>query len=156
MRRESGILPIVLSGDIAMLWRTTPTPAVPCAGLRAAMFNPTTGSSLPDAARLAVKLPGVRDLRSATVAALIREHSIEEWHKRAFYRMLNRLLFIAAKPNERLAVMNRFYKMPEDLIRRFYASELTFADKARLVVGKPPINFFRALSVIPELFVPRA
>jgi lycopene beta-cyclase len=156
IRRESGILPIVLSGDIEMLWRTNPNPGVPCAGLRAVMFNPTTGYSLPDAARLAVKLAGVRDLRSAPVAALIRENSIEEWHKRYFYRMLNRLLFIAAKPNERLAVMNRFYKMPEDLICRFYASELTFADKARLVVGKPPINFFSALSMIPERFVPRA
>ena len=156
IRRESGILPIVLSGDIEMLWCTNPNPGVPCAGLRAVMFNPTTGYSLPDAARLAVKLAGVRDLRSAPVAALIRENSIEEWHKRYFYRMLNRLLFIAAKPNERLAVMNRFYKMPEDLICRFYASELTFADKARLVVGKPPINFFSALSMIPERFVPRA
>jgi lycopene beta-cyclase len=90
------------------------------------------------------------------VAALIREHSIALWHQRGFYRLLNRLLFTAAEPEERLAVMNRFYKMPESLIRRFYASELTYADKTRLLVGKPPINFFRALSVIPERFVLRA
>ena len=156
IRRETGILPIVLAGDIEMLWNTNPNPDVPCAGLRAVMFNPTTGYSLPDAARVALKLAGVRDLRSATVAALIREHSIAVWHQRSFYRLLNRLLFTAAEPEERLAVMNRFYKMPESLIRRFYASELTFADKTRLLVGKPPINFFRALTVIPERFVLRS
>jgi lycopene beta-cyclase len=156
LRRETGILPIVLSGDIEMLWSTNPNPDVPCAGLRAVMFNPTTGYSLPDAARVAVKVARVRELRSAPVAALIREHSIALWHQRGFYRLLNRLLFTAAEPEERLAVMNRFYKMPESLIRRFYASELTYADKTRLLVGKPPINFFRALSVIPERFVLRA
>jgi lycopene beta-cyclase len=156
LRRETGILPIVLAGDIDALWRTNPNPDVPCAGLRAVLFNPTTGYSLPDAARVALKLAAVRDLRSAPVAALLREHSIELWNQRAFYRLLNRLLFTAAEPEERLAVMNRFYKMPESLIRRFYASEVNFADKTRLLVGKPPINFFRAMGVVLERFDTRA
>ncbi len=152
LRRETGILPIVLAGDIDALWRSNPNPDVPCAGLRAVLFNPTTGYSLPDAARVALMLAGVRDLRSAPVATLLREHSIALWHQRAFYRLLNRLLFIAAEPEERLAVMNRFYKMPESLIRRFYASEVNYADKTRLLVGKPPINFFRAVGVVRERF----
>jgi lycopene beta-cyclase len=156
LRRETGILPIVLAGDIEALWRSNPNPDVPCAGLRAVLFNPTTGYSLPDAARVAVMLAGVRDLRSAPVATLLRDYSIALWHQRAFYRLLNRLLFTAAEPEERLAVMNRFYKMPESLIRRFYASEVNFADKTRLLVGKPPINFFRAMGVVVERFDPRA
>lgn len=152
LRRETGILPIVLAGDIDAFWRSNPNLDVPCAGLRAVMFNPTTGYSLPDAARVALKLAGVRELRSAPVATLLRQHSIALWHQRAFYRLLNRLLFIAAEPEERLAVMSRFYKMPESLIRRFYASEVNYADKTRLLVGKPPINFFRAMGVVRERF----
>src|SRR5580692_10405715 len=52
VREENGILPIALAGDIDAYWSEAPSPVAE-AGLRAALFHPTTGYSLPDAARQA-------------------------------------------------------------------------------------------------------
>jgi lycopene beta-cyclase len=151
LRRESGVLPIVLSGSIGALWDAAPGAAgVPRAGVRAAMFNPTTGYSLPDAARLAHRLAALGRLASDDVAGIVRGMASSAWENRSFFRLLNRLMFVAAEPHERLKVMKRFYTLPEPLIRRFYACELTFMDKARILTGKPPISFFRALGVVRE------
>lgn len=150
LRQEAGVLPIILSGNIEGLWLDAFDSGVPRAGVRAIMFHPTTGYSLPDAARLARRLSRLDNLASAEVARMVREQSLSAWETRSFYRMLNRLLFIAAKPHERLAVMQRFYTLPEATIRRFYACESTFFDKARILTGKPPVSFFRALQCINE------
>jgi lycopene beta-cyclase len=148
-RRETGVLPIVLSGDIAALWREA-ADGVPRAGIRAILFHPTTGYSLPDAARLARHLAALERLESNTVTELVRGLSLSAWEDRSFYRILNRLLFIAAKPAERLAVMQRFYTLPEALVRRFYAGRSTLWDKTRILTGKPPISFFKALACVSE------
>jgi lycopene beta-cyclase len=151
LRRESGVLPIVLSGGIGALWDAAPgAEDVPRAGVRAVMFNPTTGYSLPDAARLAQRLSALENLTSDAAAKLVRALSGSLWEERSFFRLLNRLMFVAAEPHQRLKVMKRFYTLPEPLIRRFYACELTFMDKARILTGKPPISFFRALNVVRE------
>lgn len=149
LRREVGVLPIVLSGDGAALWRDA-MDGVPRAGMRAIMFHPTTGYSLPDAARLAGRIASLARLESGIVAPLVRQRSLADWQARSFYRLLNRLLFVAAEPHERLAVMQRFYTLPEALIRRFYAGQSTLWDKTRILTGKPPISFFRALGVVSE------
>jgi lycopene beta-cyclase len=41
--------------------------------------------------------------------------------------------------------MQRFYGLPEGLVRRFYAGQLTWADRLRLVSGKPPVPLGGAL-----------
>ena len=69
--------------------------------------------------------------------------------KRGFFRLLNRMLFVAAKPDERVGVLSRFYTLPEPLVRRFYAARLTLADQARIVTGKPPIPISAALQSFP-------
>jgi lycopene beta-cyclase len=143
IREEHGVLPIVLAGDMARFWSEDDD--VPRVGLRAALFHPTTGYSLPDAVRLAETLAGLADLSSATVAAAIRAHAKAHWAERSFFRLLNRFLFVAATGNERARVLARFYSLPEPLIRRFYAGRLTFADKARILTGKPPIPIRKAL-----------
>jgi lycopene beta-cyclase len=38
-------------------------------------------------------------------------------------------------------VLERFYRLPEGTIRRFYAMALTRADRVRLVCGRPPRGF---------------
>ena len=35
-------------------------------------------------------------------------------------------------------MLARFYRLPEAVIRRFYALELTAMDRARILVGRPP------------------
>ena len=49
--------------------------------------------------------------------------------------------------DQRWHVLERFYRLPEATIRRFYALELTAMDRARIVIGRPPrgLSLRRAL-----------
>lgn len=147
VREEKGVLPVVLTGDIDAFWHRAGT-AIPRAGLRAALFHPTTGYSLPDAMATAELIGATPELSSAAVQRLIEDHSRSLWRDRAFFRLLNRLLFIAARPEERLGVMERFYRLPDALVARFFAGRLTVTDKAQILVGRPPVPIRRALRVI--------
>jgi lycopene beta-cyclase len=60
--------------------------------------------------------------------------------------MLTRMLFGAARPEERRAVMERFYTLPEGLIERFYAGNPRLADMARVLSGKPPVPVGAAIA----------
>lgn len=148
VREEHGVLPVVLAGDIDAFWADIPTQAAPI-GLRAALFHPTTGYSLPDAVRLADALAGLPELTTEAVRRFVEAYSKRLWRERGFYRMLNRLLFLAAKPDERRMVMQRFYRLSEGLICRFYAASSTSGDKARILIGRPPVSIGRALAALP-------
>lgn len=139
---EEGVLPVVLSGDIEAFWAESGD--VPRTGLRAGLFHPTTGYSLPEAARLAVALAEA-ELDSKSLLRLIRRRSLELWRRGGFFRLLNRMLFRAAAPEERYRVLERFYRLPEPLIARFYANRATLADKIRILTGRPPVPIGRAV-----------
>jgi lycopene beta-cyclase len=146
---EEGILPIVLSGDINGFWRSA-TPHVPRSGMRAALFHPTTGYSLPEAVRLADGLGGFSALDSPTLFEWVRRRSLEAWRRNSYFRLLNRMLFRAAEPPMRYRVLERFYGLSEPLIRRFYSGHLTWSDKLRLVTGSPPVPIRRAIPCLLE------
>jgi lycopene beta-cyclase len=147
VREENGVLPIVLAGDLAA-YEQSFDPALPRAGLKAALFHPTTGYSLPDAVRLADIIAAAPDLSSPAIAALIRAHVAKTWDERGFFRLLNRMLFMAAEPQQRVDVMARFYTLPEPLIQRFYAARTTATDKVRILSGRPPVAISRALGCL--------
>ena len=141
---EEGSLPIILSGDIEALWDAS-GPGVARSGMRAALFHPTTGYSLPEAVRLADAIATSADLRSPALYALTRGRSREAWRRGRFFRLLNRMLYRAAEPERRYRVLAHFYRLPEPLVGRFYAGRLTWRDKIRVVSGRPPVPFGRAL-----------
>lgn len=60
------------------------------------------------------------------------------------------MLFRAADPAERYRILERFYRLPEPLIARFYASQSTLADRVRILAGKPPVSIRRAVAAIME------
>ena len=62
--------------------------------------------------------------------------------------MLNRMLFMAGPADRRWAVMQRFYRLREPLIQRFYAANLTTWDRLRIVSGKPPVPVREALRAL--------
>jgi lycopene beta-cyclase len=64
-----------------------------------------------------------------------------------FAHGLNLLLFRCFEPATMWNVFARFYTLPEDLIRRFYAMSLTRTDQARIVVGRPPRGFSLAIAL---------
>lgn len=147
VREEIGILPIALAGDIDAHWRDATTAQV---GLRAALFHPVTGYSLPDAARLADEIATLPVLTTMTVRACVEARSKQRWRERAYYRLLNRMLFRAAEPGRRYVVLERFYRLSQGLVERFYAGRITLADKARILIGKPPVPIAAAMAVLFE------
>jgi lycopene beta-cyclase len=144
--QETGVLPVVLGGSVEPLWRGGP--AVARFGLRGGFFHPTTGYSLPDAVRNAALLAAQRDFSSAALHDLFGKRARQLWDKRRFFQLLNRMLFHAAEPRERYRILEHFYRLPEPVIGRFYAAELTALDKLRILSGRPPVPVGRALAAI--------
>ncbi len=151
---EKGVLPVVLAGGRSSLWNETGG-AGGKSGVRAGLFHHTTSYSLPYAVRLADAVADAvaergPDAGLAAIDAVTRRVSAKSWRHAWFYRMLNRLLFVGAGTGERRAIMERFYRLPEPLISRFYAGQTTPVDMARILVGKPPIPIPRAVTCLPE------
>ena len=145
---EEGVLPIALDGDIDAFWAE----GLPVArvGLAAALFHPTTGYSLPDAVSTARMIASRSDLSSASLRTATEQRSKSLWAERAFYRLLDRMLFKAAEPQERWKVLRRFYGLSEGIVRRFYAGRSTALDKVRLLAGKPPVPVVKAMRQLRE------
>lgn len=146
---EAGVLPIVLAGDIGRFWDEGPE-GVPRSGMRAALFHPTTGYSLPEAVRLADDLCRETPLDSEDLYSWTRRRSLDLWDRMAFFRLLNRMLFNAADPPDRYRIMERFYGLSKPLIQRFYAGRLNWRDKLRILTGKPPVPIGRALGCLAD------
>jgi lycopene beta-cyclase len=149
LRHEKGVLPITLAVDIEaenleLFWEKMPK-----IGIGGGFYHAVTGYSFPDAVWVADEVTdeiemSPNDLKNAVSYSVVqwREgHIIEE----KFLRLLNRMLFRACDPDKRYKVLQRFYGLPQDLIERFYAGKLTQSDKARILIGKPPVPVTKAL-----------
>lgn len=149
IREERGHLPIMLAGDFPAYWQARDKQ--PCSGLRAGLFHATTGYSLPHAVALAEAIAGTADISAATIFSVIHRYALRQWQEQRFFRTLNRMLFLAGDADKRWQVMQRFYSLNEGLIARFYAGQLTLADKARILAGKPPVPVGEAMLAILKL-----
>lgn len=147
LREETGVLPVAMGGDFGAFWRVGGA-RVAKIGLRGGFFHPTTGYSLPDAVRLAMRIVEQQDLSGAALHDMIAAHAAALWKKRDFYRTLNTMLFRAADPPERYKVLERFYTLDPALIGRFYAGRSTLFDKARILSGKPPVPVAKAVKAL--------
>lgn len=150
LREEEGRLPIVLAGDFDAYWDDLA--GQPSVGLRAGLFHSTTGYSLPHAVRLSERIAGLGDLCAAALFAAIRGEAQTEWRRQRFFRLLNRMLFLAGSPDHRWRVMQRFYRLPASLIEHFYAGRLSLQDKARLLSGKPPVPLKQAFVAACKIY----
>ncbi|MEP6860961.1 MAG: lycopene beta-cyclase CrtY [Deltaproteobacteria bacterium] len=122
-REETGSLPLPLRGSCARAG----APLI--AGYGGGWFHPVTGYSFPIAARLADAIARGEDLVKLATA---HGKQVE------FAQRLNRMLFRWFAPDQRYRVLERFYRLPEATVRRFYALELTALDRARILFGRPP------------------
>jgi lycopene beta-cyclase len=144
---ESGVLPVAMGGDFESYWRSGGA-KVAKVGMRAGLFHPTTGYSLPDAVRSAAMLAARTDFGGAALHQATHAMAAAAWRNRGFYRMLDTMLFRAAEPDERYRILERFYRLSPALIGRFYAGRSTMTDKGRVLTGKPPVPITRALRAI--------
>ena len=140
---ETGVLPVVLDGDFDRFWPDDDP--IPRIGVQGGFFHPTTSYSLPDAVANAALLAQHKDFSTEGLARLTRARAEKLWRERAFYRLLNRMLFRAAEPDRSYKVLEHFYRLPDDVIARFYAARLTRFDKLRVLSGRPPVALGRAL-----------
>jgi lycopene beta-cyclase len=147
---ESGVLPVAMGGDFEAYWRSGGA-GVAKAGMRAGLFHPTTGYSLPDAVRTASMLAARTSFAGADLHDALHRMARNAWAKRGFFRMLDTMLFKAAEPAERYRVLERFYRLSPRLIGRFYAGTSTMTDKARVLTGKPPVPISRAVRALAGL-----
>lgn len=150
-RRETGILPITIA--------IKPDVYAPMSiGIRGGYYHAVTGYSFPDAAKVADRLAhqilslvnGGQKITNRNLQLAMHNMQREHYSSERFFRLLNRMLFRAAKPQERYMVLQRFYGLGEGLIERFYAGDLTWRDKVRILIGKPPVPVFKALQNLSE------
>lgn len=147
LREESGALPVALGGDFEEYWQSGGN-KVAKAGMRAGLFHPTTGYSLPDAVRTASLIARAPDLSGAGLHELMHGFARTTWRKRGFYRMLDKMLYRAGEPDERYRILERFYRLNPALIGRFYAGQTTMFDQARILTGKPPVTIANAIKAL--------
>ena len=146
-RQESGVLPVVIGGDFERFWTAADT--VARGGVRAALFHPLTSYSLPDAVRFATWFASEAPL-DGRLGAATRARALRHWQAGRFDRMLARMLFKAAKPPERYRILERFYALPAPLIARFYSGRSNWADRLRILAGRPPVSVRAALRAMKE------
>lgn len=149
VEEETGVLPVLLGGRCEALWPREEAP-VPRLGLRGGFFHPTTGYSLPDAARNALLIAGLPVFEPRLLYDALRRRADRLWRERLFYQRLNRMLFRAADPPHRYRVLQHFYRLPEPVIARFYAGRSSPLDKMRILSGRPPVPIGRALAALRE------
>ncbi|MEM7695987.1 MAG: lycopene beta-cyclase CrtY [Pseudomonadota bacterium] len=150
--QERGALPLLLSGDFAKMWQhaSPPGSGVPL-GLRAGLFHPVTGYSLPASVRVAIAIGDLSGpLTTERVRAAVKALAQEHFRSSSFDRLLNRFLFLAGRPENRHRVLARFHTMPQGLIERFYAGRLPPLERIRILFGKPPIPIHQAVMALPE------
>ena len=129
VREERGALPLP--------WRCEPPRAAAplVAGYAGGWFHPVTGYSFPIASRLAAVIAAHEpDALGGALESHVRGHA----RQLRFAARLVGMLFHWVAPADRHRVLERFYRLPEDVIRRFYALELTAGDRARILLGRPP------------------
>ncbi len=132
LREERGVLPLY--------WQTAVTPPAQgliSAGYQGGWFHPVTGYSFPPAARLAAAIGrAIADDTdpAAAVAALVPEHE----RQLRFAMRLVWMMFKWFPPERRIGVLEHFYRLPDDTIRRFYGLASTTADRTRMFLGRPP------------------
>lgn len=147
LSEEAGVLPVVTGGDFDRFWNATGESSAK-AGTRAGLFHPLTSYSLPIAVRFAAALAELGDLSPRALAGFSHDHARRHWARGWFDRRLGAMLFGAARPGERYKVLERFYRLPQPAIERFYAGQSSWSDRLRTVAGKPPVPLGRALRVL--------
>jgi len=147
LRQEVGVLPILIGGDPDIFWPASDP--IARLGLRGGFFHAMTGYSIGIALRLADAL-AERDgpFDSASLAGWTRAQFRRHWQASGYFRLLGRMLFHAAVPEERHRIFAHFYRLPPALIQRFYAGRLTGIDKLRILSGKPPVTLGAALGAM--------
>lgn len=142
-REQSGVLPVLMGGKFDDYWEAGGRGVK--IGTRAALFNPFTGFSVPDAVKVATMLAGRDDFAGRILDREMHAYASEHWAGGSFYRMTARMLFRGGKPEERVKLLERLFALDENLIMRFYAGQTTPADRTKILSTKSAVPFWPAM-----------
>lgn len=145
---EAGVLPVLTGGDFGAYQDSIRTEGVTVAGARGGFTHPLTSYTMCLAVENALAIAREADLPGPQLAARFESRARKHWRDTAYYRMLARFLFFAAKPEKRVKVFQRFYGLREGLIERFYAARSNPIDKARVLWGEPPVPIPAAIAAM--------
>ncbi|TMM47322.1 lycopene beta-cyclase CrtY [Qipengyuania marisflavi] len=146
--RETGVLPVITGGDFSAYRQQIAIPGVAIAGARGGFSHPLTSYTVPIAVRTALLIARNADLSGPELASLVEREATKHWQATRFYRFLGQMLFGAGAPEDRFRIFERFYRLPEPLIERFYAARSTTGDKLRILAGKPPVPIAGAIRAL--------
>ncbi|NBC37545.1 lycopene beta-cyclase CrtY [Novosphingobium sp. FSY-8] len=146
-REEVGCLPVVGGGDFGAFWRATDQ-GLPRIGSAAALFHPLTGFSLPKAVETARVIAQMPDLSAGALARFADDWARAHWDQTGYYRLLANMAFAAALPEQRHRVFQHFYRLERGLVERFYAGRSRAYDRARILMGRPPVPVGRAVRAL--------
>jgi lycopene beta-cyclase len=137
LRRERGVLPMPSAGPVP---RVDHSPI--SAGYGGGYFHPTTGYSFPLAVRFAEALAQTdpRTLPGSALANFAAAHAAQL----PFLFGLTHMMFAWFAPERRFSALEHFYRLPEPVLERFYAAQLSTLDKLRMFLGPVP----RGLSLV--------
>ncbi len=154
--KQGFVVDYVVRAEVGVLPLPTHLPRVPnpapggplIAGYQGAWFHPVTGYSFPVATRVATAVAHAspNELRERVWPELV---TVQRSQLR-FCLLLNKLFFGAFAPEQRRNVIERFYRLPPESVRRFYAMTLTHSDRARILCGRPPRGFSLARALSPR------
>lgn len=136
---EAGALPVLTGGNFSAYQDSIRTEGVTVAGARGGFTHPLTSYTMCVAVENALAIAREADLPGPQLAVMFEARAREHWSRTAYYRLLARFLFFAAKPEKRVNVFQRFYGLKESLIERFYAARSRPLDKLRVLWGNPPV-----------------
>jgi len=153
---EAGVLPVVTGGDFSAFQAEHRIAGVARAGARGGFLHPLTSYTLPFAVETALAIAEDADLPAGQLAAMLEARARGHWRATQFYRRLGAMLFGAAAPQERWRIFERFYRLPQGLIERFYAGRSTLGDRVRILCGRPPVPIVRAIGALARPGAPMA
>jgi lycopene beta-cyclase len=134
LREETGVLPLPSRAPLAGAAEGGRFRG----GYGGGWFHPTTGYSFPLAVRYAL---AVAQSEPGELGERLERLARRELPNQRFAALLNRLLFQGVEPRKRYSVLERFYRLPVETLRRFYAHETTTFDRTRILCGRPPRGF---------------
>ncbi len=145
---EAGVLPVLTGGDFTAYQSSVRIPDVTVAGARGGFTHPLTSYTMCVAVENALVIANEADLSGPQLAVMFEARARAHWRRTGYYRLLARFLFFAAKPEKRVKVFQRFYKLREGLIERFYAARSNPLDKMRVLWGEPPVPIPSAIAAM--------
>ncbi|MXO91887.1 lycopene beta-cyclase CrtY [Pontixanthobacter aquaemixtae] len=145
---ETGVLPVITGGNFAAFQASQRIDGVTLAGARGGFAHPLTSYTVPFAVQTALAIAEDALLPGQQLSALFQTRARRHWKQTKFYRRLGAMLFGAAKPDRRFVIFERFYRLPARLIERFYAGTSRLGDRARILIGRPPVSIIRAIGAL--------